>query len=160
MRGSVLLYYRNSLQCKQIEYPFAALDKLELTQQDIDYIGVVCRPPSSEDSSNENLLQTMSYFLSLNFTHVLVMGVFNCPKLSKVTTSSTPFERQLKQFLQSHSLYNHVKELITLGINQISSTLDQVLTNGELMVESIAIATPLGAVITLYFCSITFAMHL
>uniref|UniRef100_A0A183AMX6 WD_REPEATS_REGION domain-containing protein n=1 Tax=Echinostoma caproni TaxID=27848 RepID=A0A183AMX6_9TREM len=112
--GVVLLYYHNRLQFEQIECPFAASDalwcKVKLTQHEIGLIRVVYRPPSSADSSNETLLQTMSYFLSLNFTHVLVMDDFNCPKLSNVTTLCTPFERQLKQFIQSHPLYNHVKE--------------------------------------------------
>ncbi|VDP77552.1 unnamed protein product [Echinostoma caproni] len=104
--GDVLLCYHNSLECEQIECPFAASDplwcKLKLTQHDIGLIGVVYRPPSSTDSSNETLLQTMSYVLSLNFTYVLVMGHFNGPKLSNGTTLCTPFERQLKQFIQSH----------------------------------------------------------
>ncbi|VDP94011.1 unnamed protein product [Echinostoma caproni] len=57
--GGVLLYYHNSLQCEQIECPFAALDtfwcKLKLTQHDIGLIGASYRPPSSADSSNETL---------------------------------------------------------------------------------------------------------
>ncbi|VDP79046.1 unnamed protein product [Echinostoma caproni] len=95
--GGVLLYYHNSLQCEQMECLFAASAtlwcKLKLTQHDIGLIGLVYRPPSSADSSNETLLQTMSYFSSLNFTHVLIMGNFNCPKLSNMATSCMPFER-------------------------------------------------------------------
>ncbi|VDP68810.1 unnamed protein product [Echinostoma caproni] len=54
--GGVFLYYHNSMQCEQIEYPFAAYDtlwcKLKLTQHDIGLIGVVHRPSSSADSVN------------------------------------------------------------------------------------------------------------
>ncbi|VDP92339.1 unnamed protein product [Echinostoma caproni] len=146
--GGVLLYFSSKLQCEVIDYPTAVSDslwcKVRLSQRDIGLIGVVYRSPSSTDSANETLLQTMYHILSLNFTHVLIMGDFNCPNLANSATSLQPFERKLARLMESYLGYNFVKEPTRFGANQSPSVLGLVLANEELMVEAISTATPLG----------------
>ena len=146
--GGVLLYHRNNLHCELLDIPDAAPDSLwcslRLSKNDRCLIGVVYRPPASPDAANEILLQTMSNALSLKFTHVIIMGDFNCPNLVRKKTSHQPFERQLTQFIGLHPLYNHVTEPTRFEAGHNPSTLDLVLTNEELMVESVNITTPIG----------------
>ncbi|VDP74126.1 unnamed protein product [Echinostoma caproni] len=146
--GGVLLYHRSNLQCKQIDIPDAAPDSLwcslRLSKNDRCLTGVVYRPPASSDSANEILLQTMRNVLSLNFTHALIMGDFNCPNLTRSRNSRQPFEKQLPQLIEFHPLYNDVTEPTRFGAGHKPSTLDLVLTNEELMVESVNVTSPLG----------------
>ncbi|VDP65099.1 unnamed protein product [Echinostoma caproni] len=145
--GGVLLYYRKDLDCEQIHPPVSTPDtlwcRLRLSKHDDCLIGVTYRPPSATESANMTLLNTIVHILAKGFTHVLLMGDFNCPNLGKPITSHPFFEQQFIKLIAS-PLYNHVKEHTRFGNLQPPSILDLVLTNEELMIESVAVTTPLG----------------
>ena len=146
--GGALLYHRSEFQCEivipSVSTPDTLWCRLKLSKHDDCLIGVVYRSPSSTESTNDTLLRTMSHFLSLKFSHILIMGDFNCPNLNKTMACHPVFQHHFKQIIDSHPLYNHVKAPTRFGNSETSSILDLVLTNEELMVESIDISTPLG----------------
>ncbi|VDP75970.1 unnamed protein product [Echinostoma caproni] len=155
--GGVLLYYRNSLDYEQIYPPVSTPDtlwcRLKLSKHDDCLIGVVYRPPSSSETANETLSLTMSHILTQKFTHVLLMGDFSCPYLNQSATVCSFFEHQFKRLIDSLPLYNHMKVATRFVNLQLPSILDLVLTNEELMVQSVNVTPPLNAAIMQYLHS-------
>ncbi|VDP89799.1 unnamed protein product [Echinostoma caproni] len=143
--GGVLLYHQNDLQCDAVDPPVSAPDtiwcKLKLSKHDDCLVGVVYHSPSSTESANDTFVRAMLQVLSAKFSHILIVGDFNCPHLDQTLTSHLSFQSQFKQLIDSHPLYNHMKEP-TRFRNLATSSMDLVLTNEELMVESIGL-TPL-----------------
>ncbi|MES9972861.1 MAG: reverse transcriptase family protein, partial [Candidatus Thiodiazotropha sp.] len=144
--GGVLVYHHDSISCIPVLDPSQPADtlwcQLNLNNNDSFLLGVIYRPPGSSDEENTKLLKYLQQLRHHHHSHVLIMGDFNCPGLYGQTPNE--FERNLLNLMDSFPLYNHVHRPTRFRLPNSPSLLDLILTNEELMIESIDRLTPLG----------------
>lgn len=147
--GGVALYYNTALTCEPIDLlndgcPDALFCSLHLQGRDTCLVVVVYRPPNNPADWDAQLILTLQKALRAKFTHILIMGDFNTPSLCTNPFPQGTFDAQLRDLIESTPLYNHVRAPTRYRGQTIPSLLDLVLTNEELMVESVDILQPLG----------------
>ena len=160
--GGVALYFSSDLCVYKLpcfSSPDAIWCKIRLTHTHTCLLAVIYRPPNNSESSDNVLLQDLDRFLSLTHTHILIMGDFNCPSLLHRTHPVGSFPYQFRTLLENVPLYNHVTEPTRFRQCNVPSILDLIITNDELMIESVQYLPPLGASdhCCLYFDFVCFA---
>ncbi|CAI2738937.1 unnamed protein product [Dicrocoelium dendriticum] len=150
--GGVAIYYRDHLKCEALTehsliIPDALFCRLQLSgpdgcpqkkTHDACLIAVVYRPPNSSADSDDILLNALQYAMSKKYSHYLIMGDFNVPSIASVFPSGPCFKSKLLEFLTMAVLYNHVDQPTRHRGSNKPSILDLILTNEELMVESVS----------------------
>ncbi|CAH8567706.1 unnamed protein product [Dicrocoelium dendriticum] len=156
--GGVALYYRNCLRCEAInERHLAVSDALFCRMQlngrggepskktwDACLLAVVYRPPNSTADRDDILLNALHYAVSQKYSHCLIMGDFNVPSIVSATSSGPYFKSKILEFMDTAALYNHVHRPTRHRGSNKPSLLDLILTNEELMIETISYDPPLG----------------
>ena len=147
--GGVAIYHHQNLQCEVVTTSSLSLTdalvcKLQLSGRDICLLVVIYRPPSSNQENDENLIFLLKAATSMSYSHYLIMGDFNLPSVQYSSVNAPPFKSQLLDHISLAPLYNHVTQPTRYCGSDKPSVLDLVLTNEELMVESIIYDPPLG----------------
>ncbi|CAH8547563.1 unnamed protein product, partial [Dicrocoelium dendriticum] len=155
--GGVALYYRDYLKCEALTenslvIPDALFCRLHLAGRDVGsqkksdacLLAVIYRPPNSSADSDNILLNALRYAVSQKYSHYLIMGDFNVPSIASMSPNGPSFKSKLLEFMDMAVLYNHVHRPTRHRGSNKPSLLDLILTNEELMVESVAYDPPLG----------------
>ena len=150
MGGGVALYYRKDLQCEPLEKPeLQASDTLfctlKLNNKDTCLIAVIYRAPNSDRDHDAKLTAALQTAMKERHTHFSALGDFNFPTLFNSPQDGNPFKSMLSHLLTTGMLHNHVTQPTRYRGTTNPSLLDLVLTNEELMVETIEYEAPLGA---------------
>ena len=117
---------------------------LRLNNDDNCLLGVIYRPPCNSTAQDDLLSEALLSVLDHKFSHVFILGDFNFPNLS-TSVSSNPLHSTLRFLLETGHLYNRVTLPTRFRGTTNPSILDLVLTNEELMVETINYGPPLGS---------------
>jgi endonuclease/exonuclease/phosphatase family metal-dependent hydrolase len=110
-------------------------------------IGCMYKSPSSEASNlkslNEMIMQATK---TKEFSHQLIMGDFNFPKVNWKTWSNNgdKDEENFMECIRDIYLYQHTVEFTRTRENCEPSTLDLIFTNEEDMIEDLNYDSPLG----------------
>ena len=147
--GGVAIYHRKSLKCEVVTAPHLSLTdalvcKLQLSGRDTCLLVVIYRPPNSSQENDEKLISLLKAATSMKYSHYLIMGDFNLPSMHSASVSGPPFKSQLLDHISIAPLYNHVTQPTRYRGSNKPSVLDLVLTNEDLMVESMVYDPPLG----------------
>jgi hypothetical protein len=124
--------------------------KIKINSHDTLLIGCIYRSPSSKRENNMELCNLLNSALSINSSHLLIMGDFNFKDIdwdnyySNKTEENITCELQFVENLKDNFLYQHVREPTRFRDGQNPSLDDLILTNEEDMVECVAINNPLG----------------
>jgi hypothetical protein len=121
--------------------------QIRLNNNDMLLLDCIYKSPSS---SPENLDELSKLLTTVSkekkFSHIMVMGDFNFPKIDwKIW--STKGDKNSENFVESirdSYLSQHVMEHTRMRVNCEPSTLDLILTNDENMIEELNYASPLG----------------
>lgn len=148
--GGAALYHRKEMQCEPLEHPDLQVPDtlfcaLKLNNRDTCLIAVVYRTPRSTREQDLQLTMALLQVFKRRYTHLLILGDFNFPILTPTTPEENPLKLQLNHLLREGLLYNHVDQPTRFRGTNNPSTLDLVLTNEDLMVETIEYGPPLGA---------------
>ena len=148
--GGVALYYRKDIQCEPLETPdFLVEDALfctlTLNNKDKCLIAVIYRAPNSDSDHDMKLTAALQTATKGRYTHLLILGDFNFPTLLNHSLNGNPLKALLNNLLTTGTLYNHVTQPTRYRGTTNPSLLDLVLTNEELMIETIEYGAPLGA---------------
>ncbi|KAA3676029.1 uncharacterized protein DEA37_0011181 [Paragonimus westermani] len=123
--------------------------RLALRGQDSLLVGVIYRSPSSDVPDDDTLLVSLENFLGLQrFTHLLIMGDFNAPKINWASVShqdcGSGFSTSLSTLIRRKAWTQHVTAPTRHRFGQIPSLLDLVITNESHLVDRVIIKPPLG----------------
>ena len=145
----MLLYLRSNIQCHVLEEAAFQVSDALFCILNIDskakfLLSVIYRPPNSTTELDFALAQALSQFISLPHTHILILGDFNLPNLYNYQEQFPPFKLYLSELMNTTPLYNHITNPTRFRSNNNPSLLDLILTNEELMVETVDWNSPLG----------------
>ncbi|KAA3680178.1 uncharacterized protein DEA37_0009933 [Paragonimus westermani] len=123
--------------------------KLQLRKRDTLLTGVVYRSPSCSASDDEAILATLDRLTSAQrFSHLLIMGDFNAPKLNSMAASHEDcgcgFSKPLAMLIHEKAWTQHVDLPTRHRPGQTPSLLDLVITNEAHLVDRVVIKPPLG----------------
>ena len=111
-------------------------------------IGCIYRSPNADDYNNTQLLHMLERAADENFSHILIVGDFNCKNINWQlnVTPSDPDNFQTKFFHQilESGWYQHVNSETRFRQGQNPSLLDLIFTNEENMVSNLKILSPIG----------------
>ncbi|CAH8529971.1 unnamed protein product [Dicrocoelium dendriticum] len=147
--GGVLLYYRSDLHVEIIDDSEANINdslwcRMHLRRGDVCLLAIVYRPPMSTLEMDQGLAAAMKRVLTRPHSHVLLVGDFNLHALEVPASPSEQFKADLQELITDVPLYNNVTSPTRFRTGDTPSVLDLVLTNEELMIDTVTIATPLG----------------
>lgn len=148
--GGVALYYREGLQCTELQDKKLQLEDtiwcvLKLDSGEECAVGVIYRPPSSPDFHDEKIIEAITYIGTKNYGQILIMGDFNLPQLQqKDVHPINTMEFKFRELIDSYPLFNHVFEYTRERGSDQPSILDLVLTSEATAIEKISYQAPLG----------------
>lgn len=121
--------------------------KIKISGKDTLLVGCVYKSPNS-DQENLNELNEMMINTSYikEYSHLLIMGDFNYPKLDLNSWSSNG-DKEGEKFMESirdSYLHQHILGYTRTRDNSEPSTIDLVFTNEEHMIDKIEYESPLG----------------
>ena len=148
--GGVAIYYSNALKCEPLTSSVLPISDvlichLQLSGRDKCLMVVLYRPPNSSQDNDENIISLLRYITSMRYSHYLIMGDFNVPTILSSCITGPPFKSKLLDLFNVAPLYNHINRPTRYRGLDNPSVLDLVLTNEELMIESVVYNTPLGS---------------
>jgi hypothetical protein len=149
-RGAAL-YINKKLKSEEIQFNVKFEESvwahIRLINNDMLLLGCIYKSPSSSPENLDELnklLTTVSK--EKKFSHIMVMGDFNFPKIDWKNWS-TKGDKNSENFVESirdSYLLQHVMENIRMRENCEPNTLDLILTNDENMIEELNYTIPLG----------------
>ena len=144
-----MLYIHKSIQCTtiaspELDIPDALFCSLQLSDNDECLLAVIYRPPNSPVDADSTLSDALRFALHNARSNVLILGDFNIPSLFTSSSNCHSFRESIMELMSCTPLYNHVHHPTRYRSAQTPSTLDLVLTNEELMIETINFSSPLG----------------
>lgn len=121
---------------------------VKLTGADKLLIGCIYKSPNSDTNNLEALNELLVEVSNLKhvYTHLLILGDFNFPKIDW-NTHTAKGDKASEQFIESVRdgyLYQHVDFTTRARIGVDPSVLDLIFTNDENMIDDIQINSPLG----------------
>ena len=151
-RGCVI-HVINNLKCNHISPTKQCKDtiwcELSLANNDKCLIGCIYRSPSSTTDKNSDLNQQIKEMATRKYSHILIMGDFNYPRINWsnwTTTSKNPREAS-SAFLETVKecyLSQSVMEPTRARGEQNPNILDLILTNDQEMIKNLTFSSPLG----------------
>ena len=150
-KRGVALYINQTLKWEEVKvdntFEESIWVKIKLKGMDQLLLGCIYRSPNSSDDNTRKLNQMLLHVSSIKeFTHLLIMGDFNLPKLDWMNWTSKG-DKSGEEFMENTRdcyLYQHVTKYTRARANSEPSTLDLIFTNEEDMIESICHESPLG----------------
>ena len=156
-RGSIL-YTRKDLIGKEIDFKIPKTkDKFEegifyevnLKGRDRLLVAGLYRRGESDEKNNALLLELFKLMAEKKYTHLIIMGDFNLPKidwdtLTCRTSSNEDFHVKFVECIRDCYLFQHVTEVTRVRGNNEPSVLDLVFSNEENMVSNLTQEAPLG----------------
>ena len=153
LRGCAI-YTIKSLNASTITLSNDHLDniwcEIKLLNNDKLLFGCVYRRPIQDDDYNKSFQKMIENYISnLSYTHLLIMGDFNLPKINWInwTTNSedeNDIHNTIIDTLQDHYLHQHVNRPTRARGDQRQNILDLVITNEEQMISDLEFWSPLG----------------
>ena len=130
------------------EYEEVVLVTVKLQNQDSLLIGCIYRSPSSDDINNAKLIKMLEQISSRAFSHLLIVGDFNCKEINweLMTTTCIPSscQAQLVQTINTLGWHQHVNFHTRFRRGNQPSLLDLVITNEINMIDNLSILNPIG----------------
>ena len=150
VRGTAL-YVKNDLQAEEInlidKFQECILVKLKLTKGDNLLIGCMYKSPNSTTENIEELNKAIIQISNNKaFSHILLMGDFNYPKLNwkEWKNYGDKIGGDFMECIRDGFLHQHVTGYTRTREGCEPSTIDLVLTNEEDMIDVITHESPLG----------------
>ncbi len=146
-----LVYVIKSISAHQVEtddaFPDSALVEIKLIGGDKLLLGCIYRSPNSMPESNAHLCRFLVNISNMRYSHLLICGDFNFPKIDWGTWTSNSENDEGANFIEALRdgyLYQHIRTNTRTRGNQEPSLIDLVLTNEQNMVDNIETQSPLG----------------
>ena len=153
--GGVALYLSNKLvgavqADKGLNTPYlnSLWITLPLEKRDCLLIGLVYRSPSTSEAENVSLLSYLSELSHTHhFSHLLIMGDFNAPKLDWLNygASNSGFSKSFLEIITQKPWFQHVLYPTRSRAHQNPSLLDLVISNEKHFVDTVRCLPPLGS---------------
>ena len=149
-KRGVALYINQNLKAEEIYFETDFQEnkwmKVKLKRNDKLLIGCIYRSlNSTEDNTNKLNELLLKISSKREFTHLLIMGDFNLPKLDWANWTSKDKEgEKFMENIRDCYLYQHITEYTRTRANCEPSILDLVFSNEEDMIENIRHESPLG----------------
>ena len=147
------IYVINSLEVQEVEIISAFADSLwveiKLVGGDKLLVGCVYRSPNSSDASNAALRELLVQVTNKNYSHLLISGDFNFPKIDwrNWNTTTNNDEDQESMFIEAVRdgyLHQHIHQHTRIRGDDDPSLIDLLFTNEEGMIDEVEIQSPLG----------------
>ena len=142
----VALYIKSSIGAVEhkmnTDFKESVWAKVKLSEQDKLLIGCVYRSPNSDDENTKSLYDMLKSVSQMSeFSHILIMGDFNYPKIdwSKWISENNSDGEDLIECIRDCFFYQHSKKPTRARNSVEPSILDLIMTNEEEMVQDICI---------------------
>ena len=158
-RGCII-YTHRSLQANSVKlignHNDAVWCHIKLINNDSLLVGCLYRSPNNSPEANNHFIEMFNSMLQNNtFSHLLIMGDFNYPKIdwNSWSTNIENVEDPSNIFIETikdHYLYQHVQQFTRGRGKDQPHILDLILTNEEDMIDHLEYLSPLGKSDTLF----------
>ena len=122
--------------------------QINLKNNDKMIVGCIYRSPNSTIENNKELFQLLNSVNNKHFSHILIVGDFNCKeidwRLQSTSVNENHVASQLLECVRDCFMYQHVAEPTRFRIGEISSILDLIFTNEENMISELKYMAGLG----------------
>ena len=122
--------------------------KISLDKGDQPLLGCIYRSPNTNEIGNEEMRNLILLCSARSYSHFLLMGNFNYPKISwdpiRMPEDGIHPATLFVECLRDAYLYQHVTSSTHSTAVQKANILDLIMTNEELMVEDLTHDPPLG----------------
>ena len=149
----IAIYIHKSLEANSVNVSTNPRESvwLEITLNNNDklLIGCAYRSPSNTKEQNNDFILMMKEMTQLQYSHYLIMGDFNLPKIDWnicETTSSNlaDTDNRFIEVLRDAFLHQHVNTPTRNRHKENPSLLDLLITNEEGMISELEVKSPLG----------------
>ncbi|CAH8633677.1 unnamed protein product [Schistosoma guineensis] len=152
--GGVAVYIRSCFEVHQAHnLEFNNLEEstccsVRLSSTSRCLVGVIYRKPTADIEYDSRMLEGLSRSTRLGFTHILILGDFNLPRVNfaehTYTGGDNSIEARFFNLIGDLGLYENVRSATRWRNSQTSSRSDCVFTNEEFLVDNPSILAPLG----------------
>ncbi|CAH8570357.1 unnamed protein product [Schistosoma haematobium] len=152
--GGVAIYISSCLEVHQVHnLEFNNLEEsiwcsVRLSSTSRCLVGVIYRKPTADTEYDSRMLEGLSRSIRLGFTHILILGDFNLPRVNfaehTYTGGDNSTEARFFNLIDNLGLYENVRSATRWRNSQTPSRLDCVFTNEEFLVDNLSILAPLG----------------
>ncbi|CAH8461716.1 unnamed protein product, partial [Schistosoma mattheei] len=152
--GGVAIYISSCLEVHQVHnLEFNNLEEsiwcsVRLSSTSRCLVGVIYRKPTADIEYDSRMLEGLSRSIRLGFTHILILGDFNLPRVNfaehTYTGGDNSIEARFFNLIDDLGLYENVRSATRWRNSQTPSRLDCVFTNEEFLVDNLSILAPLG----------------
>ena len=122
--------------------------QINLKNNDKMIVGCIYRSPNSTIENNKELFHLLNSVNNKHFSHILIVGDFNCKeidwRLQSTSVNENHVASQLLECIRDCFMYQHVAEPTRFRIGEISSVLDLIFTNEENMISELKYMAGLG----------------
>ena len=122
--------------------------QINLKNNDKMIVGCIYRSPNNTTENNKELFQLLSSVNNKQFSHILIVGDFNCEeidwRLHSTSVNENHVASQLLEYVIDCFMYQHVAEPTRFRIREISSVLDLIFTNEENIISELKYMAGLG----------------
>ena len=146
----VVLYIRDGVLAEECHvhsnFKESVWVSIKLQGNDKLLIGCIYKSPNCDVDNLNELNSLISKVTKIGYSHILIMGDFNFPKInwSSLSCNGDEASSNFLECVRDNFLYQHVREFTRTRVNSEPSMLDLIFTNEEDMVQDVHYLSPLG----------------